>query len=77
MLRFLDAIPYTPLLLAALLLGLAPFTPMPHIVEKIGMLSRGELKAPIDILDLLLHAAPALILITKLIHDAVLGRFRG
>jgi hypothetical protein len=45
-------------------LGLAPFNP-PHIVEKLGMLSRGELARAIDWFDLALHGAPWLLLILK------------
>ena len=77
MLNFLDSIPYPALLIVALILGLAPFQPMPHLFEKIGMLSRGELIKPIDIFDLLLHSAPLLLLALKVTRDAVLGRFGG
>lgn len=75
MLKFLDTIPYPILLLVALMLGLAPFQPMPHLFEKIGMLSRGELVKPIDIFDLLMHSTPIILLAVKVIRDAVLGRF--
>jgi len=39
----IEKIPWIFLTLACLTLGLAPFNP-PHIVEKLKMLSRGELK---------------------------------
>jgi hypothetical protein len=56
-----------PLLIAAtLLVGLAPFSPEPHLVEKTRLLLQGELSRPLDIFDLLFHLAPALLLIIKL-----------
>jgi hypothetical protein len=46
--------------------GLAPFIPEPHLVEKLSMLSRGELRQAVDIFDLLFHASPFAILFCKL-----------
>ena len=60
--------------LAALTLGLAPFFPEPHIWEKLKMLAAGTLTRPIDIFDLLLHAAPWLVVIAKLVR---MGLARG
>ena len=57
-----------PLVVAALLLGLAPFYPEPHLLEKIKMLGAGTLSRPIDIFDLLMHGAPAVLLVLKLIR---------
>lgn len=56
MLRKLLASP--ALLPLALALGLAPFFPEPHIVEKLRMLMAGTLTRPVDIFDLVLHAVP-------------------
>ncbi len=67
---FLDQFPLPLLILAALTLGLAPFFPEPHIWEKLRMLVAGTLVRPIDIFDLLLHAAPWLLLLAKLIRVA-------
>jgi len=47
-------------------LGLAPFTPEPHLLEKLKMLIAGELVRPIDIFDLVLHGAPWVLLVLKL-----------
>ena len=44
-------------------LGLAPFTPEPHVWEKLKMLAAGELVKAIDIFDLLMHATPWLLLL--------------
>jgi len=64
--KWLDDIPFTVLLIAAVLLGLAPFQPEPHLVEKLRMLVQGSLRRPIDIFDLLLHGTPAVLLGIKL-----------
>ncbi|WP_050523735.1 hypothetical protein [Pseudorhodobacter wandonensis] len=68
---FLDGIPLTLLILAALTLGLAPFFPEPHLWEKLKMLAAGTLTRPFDIFDLLLHAAPVLLLMAKLARMAL------
>jgi len=60
----LDRLPWGVIVLLALTLGLAPFRP-PHIVEKLQMLFRGTLTRPIDWFDLLLHAAPWVLLVLK------------
>jgi len=71
MLEFIDRIPLAPLAFAALLLGLAPFFPEPHLWEKLKMLVAGTLSRPIDIFDLLLHGVPVLLLLAKLARMAV------
>ena len=63
---WLDRIPLGPLLIAALLLGLAPFQPEPHLWEKLKMLAAGTLSRPIDIFDLFLHGTPVVLVILKL-----------
>ncbi len=62
---WLDKLPWGPLLLGALLLGLAPFVPEPHLWEKLRMLAAGELRRPIDIFDLVLHGALPFLLAAK------------
>jgi hypothetical protein len=60
---------YRFLIPLGLFLGLAPFVPQPHIVEKLRMLAAGDLKKAIDIFDLLWHAWPFALLAYKFIHD--------
>jgi hypothetical protein len=67
---WLDRIPFVILLLVALTLGLAPFVPEPHVWEKLKMLAAGTLSRPIDIFDLLYHAAPWVLLALKLVRMA-------
>jgi len=64
--KSLEKIPYALLLVLCLTLGLAPFTPEPHIWQKLKMLASGELGQVIDIFDFLLHGAPWLLLVLKL-----------
>lgn len=66
--NWLDKLPWSTLVLAALLLGLAPFVPEPHLWEKLKMLAAGELQRPIDIFDLVMHSAPALLLLGKVVR---------
>lgn len=66
MLKLLDSIPLPYFLYLALFLGLAPFFPEPHLVEKVRMLQAGELTKTIDIFDLFLHGTPWILLLMKL-----------
>ncbi len=70
---WLDGIPLWIAVVAALTLGLAPFVPEPHIWEKLKMLAQGTLTRPIDIFDLLFHAAPWVLLALKLVRMATRG----
>ena len=62
---WLDRIPWWLIAMGVLTLGLAPFVPEPHIWEKAKLLLRGSLMKPIDIFDLLLHAIPWLVALSK------------
>jgi hypothetical protein len=63
--RWLERLPWTVVLIACASLGLAPFVPVPHVVEKLGMLFRGQLVRPIDWFDLVMHGAPWALLVAK------------
>ena len=76
--KWLDSLPLGLLIVAAMTLGLAPFSPEPHLVEKLRMLANGELTRPIDLFDLLLHGTPWLLLVAKLVRLAQMrGNDRG
>ncbi len=64
-LQWVDQIPLGVAILAALVIGLSPFFPEPHIWEKLKMLKAGTLTRPLDIFDFLLHATPIVLLIVK------------
>ncbi len=63
---WLDKIPLPLLIALAAWMALAPFTPEPHLVEKLRMLLQGTLTRPLDVFDLLLHAAPLVLLALRL-----------
>ena len=67
--KLIDQMPLAVLLVIALTLGLAPFSPQPHVLEKLNMLFSGDLSKPIDIFDLILHGTPWVLLILKLIRN--------
>ena len=69
MLKWLDNIPLSLLAIPAIFLALAPFSPEPHLWEKLKMLGAGNLLRPIDIFDLLMHGLPLLLLVIKLIRS--------
>ena len=68
--RLLDKLPLSLLVVLALTLGLAPFTPEPHVWEKLKMLAVGQLVRPVDVFDLLMNAVPWLLLAAKLVRMA-------
>lgn len=69
LMRWLDRIPLLWLALIAVWLAVAPVVPEPHLVEKLRMLTQGQLTKPIDIFDLLLHSVPAVLLVLRLWRD--------
>jgi hypothetical protein len=67
----LDRLPWSIVIIACLTLGLAPFVPEPHVWEKLKMLAGGTLAKPIDVFDLVMHAAPFIAAALKLVVPAV------
>lgn len=64
-----DLLTYRFLIPLALLLGLAPFYPQPHLVEKLGMLLSGTLTKALDIFDLAWHSWPLALLAYRIYRD--------
>ena len=64
--KVLDALPWPIIIGLCLTLGLAPFTPEPHIWEKLKMLATGALTQPVDIFDFLFHGVPWFLAVLKL-----------
>ncbi|UCD80544.1 MAG: RND transporter [Desulfobacterales bacterium] len=64
--KFLDKIQYPILIGMAAFMLLAPFAPMPHVLEKLIMLKSGTLTRPIDIFDLFFHLIPTAALVLKI-----------
>lgn len=69
MLERLRALPWWFVVVACLTLGLAPLRPEPHLVEKVGMLLDGTLTRPLDVFDLVLHAAPWVLLLLRAVAE--------
>jgi len=68
LLRFIDGLPFSLLIvMTAWMLG-APFLPEPHLVEKMRMLSEGTLTRPLDIFDVFWHLLPATLLTVKVVR---------
>lgn len=65
---WLDDLKWLPLTLCGLLLVIAPISPTPHLLEKLAMLSQGLLVKPLDVLDLLMHCAPLLLMAIKAVR---------
>lgn len=65
----LDRIPYAILIIIAVFMMLAPFKPMPHVVEKFIMFKNGVLTRPLDIFDLFYHLIPTILLAIKIVRD--------
>jgi hypothetical protein len=63
---WLDKFPLLLLILVAAWMAIAPISPEPHLVEKLRMLSQGNLTKPLDIFDLCLHTAPIVLLLIRL-----------
>ncbi len=68
MLKWIDNFPWTIICIGAAFLGLAPFSPEPHLVEKIRMLFGGQLTRSVDIFDLFFHGAFPFLLLLKTIR---------
>lgn len=69
MLIWLDNLNWLMLLLVGGMLMLAPFSPEPHLLEKLRMLSQGTLVKPLDIFDLCLHASPLVLIVVKVVRQ--------
>ena len=60
-------LPWSMIILFCLTLGLAPFFTIPHVWEKLKMFSSGTLVRPIDCFDLIMHAAPWILVLNKIV----------
>lgn len=72
--KWLDSFPWIVVIIGGLVLALAPFSPEPHLWEKLKMLQNGVLSRPIDIFDLALHASGPALVILKAMRE--IGRTR-
>jgi len=63
--NYINQVPWVVVVLLCITLGLAPYTPQPHIIEKLILLTNGELNSPVDIFDFLMHLSPFILLTLK------------
>ncbi len=64
----LKTISWPVVIILCLTLGLAPYTPEPHVWQKLQMLLAGTLSNPVDIFDFVLHGVPWLLLVLKAVR---------
>ncbi len=67
--RLLDNVSYPVLIFIAAFMLLAPFSPMPHVLEKLIMLKNGNLTRAVDIFDLFFHLSGSILLACKYFRD--------
>jgi hypothetical protein len=64
----IQSIPWSIVVLLCLTLGLAPYSPEPHVIEKLQLLISGRLHATVDVFDFLFHLSPFIIALIKLFY---------
>lgn len=72
--KWLDSFPWIVVIIGGMALALAPFTPEPHLWEKLKMLPAGALSRPIDIFDLALHASGPVLILLKAMREIARAR---
>ncbi|MFK5984105.1 MAG: RND transporter [Pseudomonadota bacterium] len=70
MMKYIDSLPFSTLIMMAVLLAIVPYPmqEMPHSLEKLQMLFMGQLTKPLDIFDLFMHTGLLLVLLIKSIR---------
>ena len=63
-----ESIPLPVVIILCLTLGLAPFSPEPHVWQKAKMLVGGNLSRPVDVFDFILHGLPFILLGAKIVQ---------
>ena len=66
---FIDRVPTALLVILAVMMAGAPFTPEPHLLEKYRMFSNGTLTKSVDIFDVIWHLFPTVLLVAKLFRQ--------
>ena len=68
--RLIDSVSYPVLIFISAFMLLAPFSPMPHVLEKLIMLKDGNLTRAVDIFDVFFHLIPSILLAIKYLRGA-------
>lgn len=73
--KLLKVITWPMIIVACLTIGLAPFTPEPHIWGKIKWVIGGGVgMGTVDILDMIMHGLPWMLLILKALSSVLVSR---
>lgn len=67
--KWLDSLPWSLLIIAAVIFLLLPVYPEPHLVEKSRMLATGSLTRPLDVFDIFYHCLPIILILIKLLRQ--------
>ena len=67
--RLIDSVSYPVLIFISAFMLLAPFSPMPHVLEKLIMLKDGNLTRAVDIFDVFFHLIPSILLAIKYLRE--------
>ena len=65
--NFINHFSFPILIILAILMAMAPFGAEPHLLEKWNMLMAGTLVRPLDIFDFIMHSAPIMLLLLKVV----------
>lgn len=72
--NWLHKLPWPLILIACSFVMLAPFVPEPHLWQKMKMLLAGTLNKPIDIIDVVWHSWPVIIIVLKIVAGLKQGK---
>lgn len=61
----IQATPWAIVVILCLTVGLAPFSPEPHIVEKTRLILHGQLSSFVDFFDFIFHLSPFVLFTLK------------
>lgn len=64
--NYIRQLPWIIVAILCLTVGLTPYSPQPHLIEKLILLTDGQLNAPVDIFDFVMHLSPFILLILKI-----------
>ena len=66
LINFIDGLPAFPTIIIGVWMGLAPFMPEPHLVQKFLMAMNGDAFKLIDVFDVFMHGSLGAIAILKI-----------
>lgn len=64
--KFLDSLPFAPVVLMGAVFAIMPIVPEPHLVQKAQMLMQGVTLVPMDWFDIVLHGGAGVLALLRL-----------